>query len=66
MADLKEKLEELQATLKEWVAKEKKRVETEVEWLENLKASEAIAPISDQVSILEAEIDIDLANLLDE
>jgi len=63
---MKDKLKELQDALKDWIDEEEKRVSDEIEFLTDLKAAEAIAPVSDMVGILEADIDLDLSHLLSE
>lgn len=63
---MKDKLKEMQDLLKDWIDEEQKRVTTEIDFLTDLKASEAIAPVADMVGIVEAGIDLDLANLLAE
>lgn len=63
---MKEQLKILQDLLKDWVEEEEKRVSAEIDFLTDLKAAEALAPVSDTIGILEAEIDLDLASLLEE
>jgi len=63
---MKDQLKILQDTLKDWVVEEQKRVTAETEFLTDLKAAEALAPVSDTIGLLEAEIELDLAALLEE
>ena len=63
---MKDKLKEMQDLLKDWIDEEQKRVTTEIDFLTDSAASEAIAPVADMVGIVEAGIDLDLANLLAE
>lgn len=63
---MKDKLKEMQDLLKDWIKEEQERVSAEIDFLTDLKAAEALAPVSDVISLVEAEVDLDLATLLAE
>lgn len=62
----KEKLLEFQEVLDSWIDDRVKKLEQKRDWLEDLKAKEALAPVEDILPSIETLIDLDLSSILGE